>query len=667
MNNEMEQLYCSTGICDVNGENDNPLNGQKYSDTYKNLAQIWSKLPCYDSRDKFLELLKNKNVVLVAAATGSGKTVLVPKFALHYLDYKGKIIVTLPKKNITKSAAKFASETLDVELGEYVGFQFRGENMKSKKTKLLYSTDGSVISMFKMDPLIMEYDIIIIDEAHERKIQIDLLLYLMKNAVEKRADTDKPLKLIIMSATIDETLFEKYYEKLKFAYIYLAGKAHLPIDSIFLEKSIMNEKDGYVEKGKEIINKIVKTSKEGDIIFFVTTISECEKISVELSETHKNAFCMALYSGFPIELEQYISNQEKYKELNKNYTRRIFVSTNVAESSLTIDGIIYVVDSGLEISVKYNPDKQINEMKKGLITKAQIKQRKGRTGRTVAGYCYHLYTPEEYEETRDYPESEIMKTDLKNVCLSLLKMYPELTVEKLKKLFNDFIDPPYKNYIKDGIKYSIDLGMIDDKTEQLSKIGNLVVDSRLDINDGITLLYAFNIGRTVFKKTLIIIIASSFIKKSINDFFYEDVDKNGVKKIYKELLNKCDNSEHVLIYKLFEYAKTNETYSVFNKNLIKKISMQYKKQINKLYDLYKLDKIELKTKGKTENEQIIMAFNYGYKMNKAKNKNNDFYYNKIKCDLSKAKFKYDKYKSIIFYSNVYYRKLNISIISPYLL
>lgn len=660
-----------SGIYDPHGKNINPLNGKEYSDTYKNLAEMWSNLPCYESKDKFIELLKINNVVLVTADTGSGKTVLVPKFVLHTLDYKGKIIITLPKKNITKSAAKFAAETLDVNLGEYVGFQYRGENMKSKKTNLLYSTDGSVISMFKSDPLIMDYDAVIIDEAHERKIQIDLLLYLMKNAIAKRIGTEKPLKLIIMSATIDETLFDKYYNDLKFAYIHLSGKPHLPIESIFLEKSITNEKDAYVEKGKEIIKKIIKKSKEGDIIFFVTTISECEKISLELSEKHKDAFCMALFSGFPQEMEQYVSNQTKYKELDKKYTRRIFVSTNVAESSLTIDGIVYVVDSGLEISVKYNPTKQINEMKKDLITKAQIKQRKGRTGRTVPGFCYHLYTPDEYEETRDYPESEIMKTDLKNVFVSLLKMYVGLTVSQIKDLFCDFIDPPNEKYIKDGIKYSVDLGMINEETQMLSDIGNLVVETRLDINDGLTLLYAFNISRTVFKKVLIVIIVESFLKKSIDDFFYDD-NKSEMKSIYKKLAKDCKKSEHVLLYKLFEYAKTNKLYSIFNKKIIDKISSQYKRQINKLYDVYKEKAIKISTFGNTDNnsdddKQIILSFNYGYKMNKAYNKNGDFYYNKMKCDMSKAKFKYDKCSTIIFYSNVFYRKLNISIVSPFIL
>ncbi len=670
------------GIFDVKGENKNPLNGNEYSDAYKNLATVWSNLPCYESKDKFINLFKINNVVLVTADTGSGKTVLVPKFALHTLDYKGKILITLPKKNITESAAKYAAETLDVELGNQVGFQYRGKNMKSDKTNLLYSTDGSVISMFKSDPLILEYDIVIIDEAHERKIQIDLLLYLIKNAIKKRSEKTetpegakiKPLKLIIMSATIDDKIFEKYYNKLKFAYIHLSGKPHLPIKDIFLEQSILNEKNKYIEKGKEIINQIIKTTKNGDIIFFVTTISECEKTSEELSEIHRTAFCMALFSGFPRDLEPYISNQNKYKELNSKYTRRIFIATNMAESSLTIDGITYVVDSGLEISVKYNPTKQINAMQKGLITNAQIRQRRGRTGRTNAGYCYHLYTQTEYDNNAHYPESEILKSDLKNVCLSLLKMNNNSTVEKIIKIFNKFIEPPKESYINDGINYSIELGLIDKDTQQLSPLGNLVVDTRLDINDALSLLYAFNINRTIFKKTLIIIIIQSLLKKNIDEFFYKTNDKNTknkIKQIYNEILKECNDSEHVLLYKLYEHSKINELNELFNKKFIENISLLYKKQKNKLFDLYKKSDIKIPIKNsENESDNIIMSFNHGYQFNIAHKKNNDFNYNGIEWNssLSQAKFKYEKYSAIIFYSNIFYNKrLNISIISPFIL
>ena len=395
------------GILDKDGKNINPLNNQEYSDNYKNLSKFWSSLPAYDFSKNVITSIKKNDVILIASGTGSGKTVLIPKFALHANDYKGKIIVTLPKKIITKKAAEYAALTLDVPLGEQVGYQFRGDNLKTDETILLYSTDGSIISMIKSDPLMSEIDIIIIDEAHERKIQIDLLLYLLKNAINKRKEMNiKPLKLIIMSATINEKIFASYYKNFKFDYMFLSGKPNYPITSTYLDKPLAKKSD-YLLKGVEVIKDIIKNinnkkSPEGDILFFVCSINECKTLTMDLSSELKDSFIMALYGNFPSELEKYITEPYRYKELNKNYKRRIFISTNVAESSLTIDGIVYVIDTGLEINVKYDPKKKINVMSKDIITKAQVSQRKGRAGRTKEGFCYHLYTIENFEKHKNF-------------------------------------------------------------------------------------------------------------------------------------------------------------------------------------------------------------------------------------------------------------------------
>ena len=179
------------GIFDPDGKNPNPLNNLPYSQQYKELSKMWTSLPAYSFKKEIVDKIKNNDVILVQSGTGSGKTVLTPKLALHCLDYKGSIIVTLPKKDITKSTADFSAKTLDVELGEYVGYQYRGESVKSDKTVLLYSTDGSIISMIFKDPLLLSVDILIIDEAHERGVQIDLLLYLIKNAIKIRKENFK--------------------------------------------------------------------------------------------------------------------------------------------------------------------------------------------------------------------------------------------------------------------------------------------------------------------------------------------------------------------------------------------------------------------------------------------------------------------------------------------
>jgi len=670
----------SIGIYDKDGIKLNPINNAPYSDQYKLLSKFWSSLPAYDFIDKCIESIKNNDVVLVASGTGSGKTVLVPKFALHVNDYKGKIIVTLPKKIITKVAAEFSAKTLDVPLGEYVGYQFKGENNKSKNTILLYSTDGSIISMIKNDPMLLDIDIVIIDEAHERKVQIDLLLYLLKNAIKLRKEKNhKPLKLIIMSATINEKIFEAYYKDFKFDYLFLSGKPNFPIESFYIDDSIFKE-NSYIEYGTKIIKEIVNNTNNkikdnsGDILFFVTTVNECIQLAEILEETIRTAFIMPLYSGFPLALEPYLNEQNKYKEINPNYDRRIFIATNVAESSLTIDGIVFVIDSGMEISVTYDPKNKINVMTRNIITKAQILQRKGRSGRTKNGYCFHLYTKEEEDNAFQFPDPEIKKIDIKNVCLSMLKLGEELnkdfTTEETIKMLTEFIEPPQQTFIEDGFGFLLENGCIEEN--KISRIGKLIAASRLDITDALCLVYAYSINRDVFYKVFNIICIYSLLKKSIDDLFFDDINISKKNEIIKNLSRNCDNSEHLLLYNIYKEIESNKNNNkIFNINLFNDIKKTYESQKHRIHQLYHQFRPLIKTKENVSrelsNKNVILSFNYGFKNYVAKKKSGGFVFNKIPCEL-KSTLKFDNFKAVIFYLNVFVSgKLNLNIISPYIL
>jgi len=679
-NKEEKKIKYDIGIFDPLGKNPNPFNNNSYSDTYKNLAKFWSNLPAYKMAKDVVETINKNDVVLIISSTGSGKSVLIPKYCVHVNNYSGLTIMTLPKKLITKATADFSAKTLDVELGEYVGYQYRGETVKSKDTKLLYSTDGSIVAMLKSDATIKEIDILIIDEAHERKVQIDLLLYLVKNAIKLRKERNmKALKLVIMSATINENIFSSYFRDFEYKSLYLAGTPNYPIETIYLETPLNIKINQYLEEGKNVIQNIVKkiNSKdkkfpEGDILFFVCTISECNEMTFKISELIKDAFVMAVYSGFDKELEPYLSDPEKYKELNKNFNRRIFISTNVAESSLTISGIRYVIDSGLEMSVKYDPSKKFNVMSKNIITKAQITQRRGRAGRTQAGICYHLYTPEQENLAKDFPEPEILREDIKNVCLSLMKLgcqinKKDFTMEETIKMFTEFIEPPLESFITDGFDYNLKNGLIENNI--LSKSGQLVVQSRLDVSDALALLYAYNISSLVFKKVFKIICIQSFLKHGISDFFNNDINNNQKDKILKKIVNDCENSEHLLIYELYKYIEKNKENGLFDMGLFNDITRLYDNQIEKIEKIFKKKNVEIKDIQKTEMSfNIICSFNYGLKSNRAFKTSNGFKYNEVICDLSKSTLKFDKYSSIVFYSNLFINgKLNISIVSPWLL
>lgn len=700
------------GIFDPEGLNPNPLNSQPYTSSYKNLAKFWSKLPAYKNKSSIVQTIKSNDVILIKSGTGSGKTVLVPKFCLHANEYKGKIIITLPKKIITKKAAEFSAKTLDVELGEHVGYQFRGDNAKSSKTILLYSTDGSVISMIKSDPTLKSIDMVVIDEAHERKVNIDLLLYLIKNTIKLREQKKmKPLKLIIMSATINEDIFKSYYQDFKFDWMELAGTPNYPIKSIYLESSldIKSKSSEYLEKGKEIIAQIIKkiNSNEpeyilGDIIFFVCGVSECDEVAEELGEKYPECFTMGLYSGFDSELEPYISNPLKYKELNPNYKLRLFVSTNVAESSITIDGIVYVIDSGLELNVKFNPASNTNVMEKNYITQAQMTQRKGRAGRTQPGMCFHLYTPQIQESTNKFPSPEIRCIDLKNTCLSMMKICSQIhchdniqtqmqtqtqtqmqtqtqtntnidcDISQTIKMFYNFIEPPGEKFITNGFEFALKNELIDSQSNKLTKLGKLIIETRLDLMDGIALLYAHNISTTVFKAVFKIITICSFLKSSPLDLFNEDVETQIKSNIINKLVKISNDSEHVLLYNLYLEISKKKDSGIFEIELYDTIYKTYHSQITRLESMY--EKFNIKIDGivkKDLNTNIINSFGYGYKHNRAKmSKHTPKYeYNGIPVDMSKCLVKINpNVKFIIFYSNLYWSgRLNVMICSPYLL
>jgi len=674
----------NVGILDPFGDNLNPINEKKFTSNYKNLAKFWSELPAYDSVKKVIRTIIDNDIILISSGTGSGKTVLVPKYALHANGYKGNIVVTLPKKIITKKAAEFAAKTLDVKLGKEVGYQFRGDNKKSKDTILLYSTDGSIISQLKSDPLLKKIDIIIIDEAHERKIQIDLLLFLLKNSIKIRKEKNmKPLKLIIMSATINVELFRNYYSDFKFNSLFLSGTPNFPIDSIYLQNSLNIKNNEYIDKGKEIINNIVNNINnkkstnnidfiEGDILFFVCTVAECDSISLELSESLKDCFVMPLYSNFNKDLEIYISSPDKFKELNKNFKRRIFISTNVAESSLTIDGIVYVIDSGLELSVKFDPTKNINIMTKHFITNAQMTQRQGRAGRTKPGICYHLYTKEDQDNAAKFPEPEIKTIDLKNTTLNLLKLGSQIykdkdfNIENTIDMYLNFIQPPLQKFMMNAFDFIIKNNIVN-KQFVIDYLGDLISESRLNIQDAITLVYAYNISSNVFKVCFKIICICSYIKNS-EDLLYEDIDKDEKKIIFNKLKNKSENSEHILLYLLYKEIEDNQDTKLYNLRFFKQIKKIYKNQEQKIFKIFKKFNIKINVNTKDLKNNVIYSFNYGYKDNLAIKKGNNFIYNKLQCDLSKSIFEYNNFKKIIFNNNLNYNnKFGISICSPYLL
>ena len=648
------------GILDPTGKNLNPLTQTKYSDQYIKLAQIWKNFPAYEYANKFISNIKNNQVILVVSGTGSGKTVLVPKFALHTTDYKGKIAITLPKQIIAKSAAEFSSNTLDVKIGEQVGYQYKGASKCSDKTNLLYATDGTIVARLLEDPLLKEFDMVIIDEAHERKVQIDFLLYLLRNVITNRND----FKVIIMSATINAEIFETYFSKFAFKRMDIGTKAHYPIQSHFLSNKLKEKT--YLSEGVDIIlNILEKDNNDGsDILFFITSVNEaidvCKNLNLVLETTTKkivpgSAFCVEIYSGVNQDQQALAQDKDLFKK-NTSFKNKIVVSTNVAESSLTIDGIKYIIDSGLELQSYYDPEIKADRLDRTMITKAQVRQRMGRSGRTKPGICYHLYTEKEYNSMSEYPEPTIRISDISSECLKLLSLDFVKNVPKLLNTLTLFIEPPKELYIKDALWKLRHLDLVDNNN--LTQLGAICSKlSGFSPEEAISLLLSIKMECSHEVSKILSVIDAS--KSNIDTVFITPIEQIKNNESLKEMKQKLDK-KFMKAKKVF-YSQYGDHLSLLN--VFVKFQNRYKKESDKKFNdwcykyfinkstMFKALKIQKKIKGKMRSgisgeildqvgiifeDQIkslgdvdskmraLFCLSIGYKLNKANKKGSEY-------------------------------------------
>jgi pre-mRNA-splicing factor ATP-dependent RNA helicase DHX15/PRP43 len=489
-----------SGILDLKGIWDNPLTGEPYQNlyiddkenpnSYVGYAKKWSKLPVYAKRNEFITNIMDYQVLLIESGTGSGKTVLIPKFALHSLNYNGNVAVTIPKQLIAEGNAIFAAKTLDVYVGKEVGYKYRGVDKTSYKTKLTFMTDGSLVGqILGGDYLLKKYNIVIIDEAHERNVQIDFLLYLLKQILLIRKD----FKLIIMSATLpNKQLFIDYFPKSSFDFIYMfAGeKPNFPIEKKFSDIEL--SKKNFLYRMIDIVLNLLLNTDNGDILCFVTSGNEAtraclllkKKISDEIEKKRKklNYFCVELYAKIDEKTRLLAINEVKKSE-NGTKKRKVVFSTNVAESSLTVEGIIYVVESGLKITKEYDPKKAIDIQEVNMISQAEAKQRWGRTGRVGPGVCYCLYTKEQFNNMDKFPKSVIKKSDLTKDFLQFFRLPSIESVKDLIELLSELIEVPDMDYIESGVNNLRNLGIFDnDDYLYLNNFGMIVKDMATGIH-----------------------------------------------------------------------------------------------------------------------------------------------------------------------------------------
>ncbi|XP_012066040.1 probable pre-mRNA-splicing factor ATP-dependent RNA helicase DEAH2 isoform X2 [Jatropha curcas] len=463
-----------------NGNNSlvNRWTGRPYSQRYLEILEKRKTLPVWHQKEEFLMALKKHQVLVLVGETGSGKTTQIPQFVLEAVDIESpdkrrKMMIgcTQPRRVAAMSVSRRVAEEMDVTIGEEVGYSIRFEDCSSAKTVLKYLTDGMLLREAMTDPLLERYKVIILDEAHERTLATDVLFGLLKEVLRNRPD----LKLVVMSATLEAEKFQGYFNDAPLMRV--PGRLH-PVEIFYTQEP---ERD-YLEAAIRTVVQIHMYEPLGDILVFLTGEEEiedaCRKITKEVGNMGDQVGpvkVVPLYSTLPPAMQQKIFEPAPPPLTEGGPAgRKIVVSTNIAETSLTIDGIVYVIDPGFAKQKVYNPRVRVESLLVSPISKASAHQRSGRAGRTQPGKCFRLYTEKSFQQDlqpQTYPE--ILRSNLANTVLTLKK----LGIDDLVHF--DFMDPPAPETLMRALEMLNYLGALDDDGN-LTKLGEIMSEFPLD-------------------------------------------------------------------------------------------------------------------------------------------------------------------------------------------
>lgn len=456
-----------------NSTSKNPFTGLPYTRRYYEFYRKRIQLPVFEYRDEFMDLLHKHQCIVLVGETGSGKTTQIPQWCVEYslsVGSKG-VACTQPRRVAAMSVAQRVSEEMDVSLGQEVGYSIRFEDCSSAKTVLKYMTDGMLLREGMSDPMLENYQVILLDEAHERTLATDILMGVLKEIIKQRSD----LKLVIMSATLDAGKFQQYFDNAPLMNV--PGRTH-PVEIFYTPEP---ERD-YLEAAIRTVIQIHMCEEiAGDVLLFLTGQEEieeaCKRIKREIDNLGPEVGelkCIPLYSTLPPNLQQRIFEPAPPNKANGAIGRKVVVSTNIAETSLTIDGVVFVIDPGFAKQKVYNPRIRVESLLVSPISKASAQQRAGRAGRTRPGKCFRLYTEKAYKnEMQDNTYPEILRSNLGSVVLQLKK----LGIDDLVHF--DFMDPPAPETLMRALELLNYLAALDDDGN-LTDLGAVMAEFPLD-------------------------------------------------------------------------------------------------------------------------------------------------------------------------------------------
>ncbi|PRW59127.1 pre-mRNA-splicing factor ATP-dependent RNA helicase DHX16 isoform A [Chlorella sorokiniana] len=432
---------------------------------FEQIQEARKLLPMFPYRDDLLKAVEEHQVIIIVGETGSGKTTQIPQY-LYEAGYGklGKIGCTQPRRVAAMSVAARVAQEMGVKLGNEVGYSIRFEDCTSDKTLVKYMTDGMLLREFLGEPDLASYSCMMVDEAHERTLHTDVLFGLVKDIARFRPD----LKLLISSATLDAEKFSEYFD---FAPIFRIPGRRYPVDILYTKAP---EAD-YLHAAVVTTLQIHVSQPAGDVLIFLTGQEEIEACEELLRQRTRGMgskigelIIAPIYANLPSDM------QAKIFEPTPPGARKVVIATNIAETSLTIDGIKYVIDPGFCKQNSYNPRTGMESLQVTPISKASALQRAGRAGRTAPGKCFRLYTAWAYQhELEDNTVPEIQRTNLGNVVLLLKSL-------GINDLINfDFMDPPPTETMFRALEQLYALGALNDKGE-LTTLGRKMAEFPVD-------------------------------------------------------------------------------------------------------------------------------------------------------------------------------------------
>jgi ATP-dependent RNA helicase DHX8/PRP22 len=565
------------------------------------------RYPVESKREEILRKLRSNQFVMIRGDTGCGKTTQIPKYLLE--EY-GSVVCTQPRRIAAISMSRRVSEELNTEVGDVVGYKIRFEEMSSDRTRIWFVTDGVLLRECIKDRLLMKYDAIIIDEAHERSINTDTIIGYCKDLVQERKD----LKVVIMSATLNVSKLTYF---LNCPVVEIKCKM-FPSEIFYLK---YEEKGDYFYETLKTVGQIYESKPDGNILVFLTG-------QEEIDEGYKILKKNLGGRGFKLfKLYSSISHEEQNLIFKESKDRKIILSTNIAETSLTIEDIKYVVDCGYVKSRRFLPEHGIDVLEVVKISKAQAKQRAGRTGRTTPGEVYRIYSKMQYCEMEEENKPEILRSNLMNTAL-LLK---SIDVKDIPSF--SFVDKPSTVSILKALKCLYHLQALDDTgaiTEMGIRMAEIPLDPRLS--------KALIVGSRLGCLDDLVVICSMISVENVSSEQLPS-DKRG------------DHFAYLRIYKAWEDAGF--SYGFCKRRGLNHQNMAYvRRYVNQLRGLFGDSK-----KGGGE-EEVVIALCSGFIMNIARRQKDGYIslYEKSECYIHPSSSLYKTSPPLVLYNDILFTK-----------